>query len=34
MKQIYVSTRSQWRKWLVRNHDKEKNGIWLVFYKK
>jgi uncharacterized protein YdeI (YjbR/CyaY-like superfamily) len=34
MKQVYVSTRSQWRKWLDQNHDKDTNGIWLVFYKK
>jgi uncharacterized protein YdeI (YjbR/CyaY-like superfamily) len=34
MKQIHVSTRGQWRKWLAENHDKEENGIWLVFYKK
>jgi uncharacterized protein YdeI (YjbR/CyaY-like superfamily) len=34
MKQIYVATRSQWRKWLVQNHNKEAKGIWLVFYKK
>lgn len=34
MKQIHVSTRAQWRRWLARNHREEKNGIWLVFYKK
>ena len=34
MKRVYVLTRSQWRRWLAENHDKEKNGIWLVFYKK
>jgi hypothetical protein len=34
MKQVYVSTRGQWRRWLAENHDKEENGIWLVFYKK
>jgi len=34
MKQVHVSTRGQWRKWLAANHDKEENGIWLVFYKK
>jgi uncharacterized protein YdeI (YjbR/CyaY-like superfamily) len=33
MKQIYLSTRGQWRRWLSENHDKERNGIWLVFYK-
>ena len=26
-------TRSAWRAWLARNHDKEK-GIWLAYYKK
>ena len=34
MKQLYVPDKSQWRKWLTKNHNKEKNGIWLVFYKK
>jgi len=34
MKQLHVSTRDQWRKWLAMNHSKELNGIWLVFYKK
>lgn len=34
MKEIHVSTRSQWRRWLAENHDKAKNGIWLVFSKK
>jgi len=34
MKQVHVSTRGQWRKWLAENRDKEKNGIWLVFYRK
>jgi uncharacterized protein YdeI (YjbR/CyaY-like superfamily) len=34
MKQVYVSTRGEWRRWLAQNHDKEENGIWLVFYKK
>jgi uncharacterized protein YdeI (YjbR/CyaY-like superfamily) len=34
MKQVHVTTRSQWRRWLAKNHDKEKNGIWLVCYKK
>jgi uncharacterized protein YdeI (YjbR/CyaY-like superfamily) len=33
MKQIYIKTRKEWRKWLLQNHDKS-NGIWLVFYKK
>lgn len=34
MKQVHVTTRSQWRRWLAENHDKEEKGIWLVFYKK
>lgn len=33
MKELYLKTRSQWRRWLSRNHDRS-NGIWLVFYKK
>jgi uncharacterized protein YdeI (YjbR/CyaY-like superfamily) len=34
MKQVHVSTRDQWRKWLAENHDQEPDGIWLVFHKK
>lgn len=34
MKQIDVTTRSQWRQWLARNHDREKEGVWLIFHKK
>lgn len=34
MKQVHITTRSQWRQWLAENHDQEKNGIWLVFNKK
>jgi len=34
MKQVHVSTRAQWRKWLAGNHDQAPDGIWLVFYKK
>ena len=34
MKQICFSNRDLWRSWLAENLDKEKNGIWLVFYKK
>ena len=33
MKQLYVTDREQWRKWLSKNHATEA-GIWLVFYKK
>jgi uncharacterized protein YdeI (YjbR/CyaY-like superfamily) len=32
-KTLYVSNRMQWRKWLEKNHDKEKE-IWLVYPKK
>jgi uncharacterized protein YdeI (YjbR/CyaY-like superfamily) len=34
MKQIHLSTHHRWRTWLAANHDKEKDGIWLVFHKK
>lgn len=34
MKQVQLSTRNQWRRWLAANHRKETDGIWLVFYKK
>lgn len=34
MKQLYVSTRSQWRRWLAENHDKADDGIWLVYFRK
>lgn len=30
---LYVSNRNDWRKWLQKNHKKEK-VIWLVYYKK
>ncbi|MHC4559395.1 MAG: YdeI/OmpD-associated family protein [Planctomycetota bacterium] len=33
MKQLYVTSRNQWRHWLSRHHSTE-TGIWLVFYKK
>ena len=32
-KQLYVTTRGEWRDWLERNHKKE-NEVWLVYYKK
>ena len=34
MKQLYIPDRKQWRNWLAKNHDKVKDGVWLVFYKK
>lgn len=33
MKQVYIKTRKEWRKWLAQNHAGS-DGIWLVFYKK
>ncbi len=32
-KTLYVTNRKDWRSWLVKNHDKEKE-IWLVYYRK
>lgn len=32
-KTLYVTTRKDWRAWLDKNHQKEKE-IWLVYYKK
>ena len=32
-KTLYVIDRSQWRKWLIKNHNKEKE-IWLIYYRK
>jgi uncharacterized protein YdeI (YjbR/CyaY-like superfamily) len=32
-KKLYVTDRKQWRKWLSKNHNKEKQ-IWLVYYRK
>jgi uncharacterized protein YdeI (YjbR/CyaY-like superfamily) len=34
MKQIRITTQSQWRQWLARNHNRENGGVWLVFHKK
>lgn len=33
MKTVYFSNRNEWRKWLEKNHDKEKE-VWLVYYRK
>lgn len=33
MKQLYVTDREQWRKWLTEHHA-GKTGVWLIFYKK
>lgn len=32
-KTLYAKTRKEWRTWLERNHNREKE-IWLIFYKK
>jgi uncharacterized protein YdeI (YjbR/CyaY-like superfamily) len=32
-KTLYVTNRGQWRSWLNKNHDKEKE-IWLIYYRK
>jgi uncharacterized protein YdeI (YjbR/CyaY-like superfamily) len=32
-KTLYVTNRNDWRSWLAKNHDKEKE-IWLVYYRK
>ena len=33
MKQIYLKNRKEWRDWLSKHHESEKD-IWLVYYKK
>jgi len=33
MNQLYLKTRSEWYKWLQKNHSKV-NELWLIFYKK
>jgi len=30
---LYVINRKQWRSWLVKHHEKEKE-IWLIYYRK
>jgi len=32
-KQLYVTSREEWREWLENNYDKEKE-VWLIYYKK
>jgi uncharacterized protein YdeI (YjbR/CyaY-like superfamily) len=34
MRKLYVPTRAQWRRWLLKNHHKELGGVWLVYFKK
>jgi len=34
MEEIYVTSRDEWRRWLAEHHDREENGIWLVFHRK
>jgi uncharacterized protein YdeI (YjbR/CyaY-like superfamily) len=33
MNELYIKTKSEWRKWLSKNY-KKSAGVWLVFYKK
>ena len=33
MNQLYIKAKSEWRKWLQKNHNKV-NEVWLIFYKK
>ncbi len=33
MKKFYAKNRKEWREWLEKNHDKEKE-VWFVYYKK
>ena len=33
MKRLYIKTRTEWRKWLTKYHNKVKE-VWLIFYKK
>ncbi|UCC32844.1 MAG: hypothetical protein JSW53_03315, partial [Candidatus Bathyarchaeota archaeon] len=30
---LYVTNRDEWRSWLEKNHEAEKE-VWLIFYKK
>jgi uncharacterized protein YdeI (YjbR/CyaY-like superfamily) len=32
-RQLYVTTRDDWRKWLRKNHDTEEE-VWLIYYRK
>ena len=32
-KTLYITDRKQWRSWLAKNHNKEKE-IWLIYYRK
>jgi uncharacterized protein YdeI (YjbR/CyaY-like superfamily) len=32
-KEVYMSSRDEWRKWLSANHDREKS-VWLIYYRK
>jgi len=33
VKTVYFSDRQGWRDWLSRNHDRQADGVWLVYYK-
>jgi len=30
---VYVSDRARWRTWLEKHHDREPDGVWLIYYK-
>ena len=32
-KTLYITNKKNWRSWLIKNHDKEKE-IWLIYYRK
>lgn len=34
MKQLHFKTPQAWRDWLHENHDREREGVWLIFFKK
>lgn len=34
MKQLHFKTPQAWRDWLHKNHDREPEGVWLIFFKK
>lgn len=34
MRKVHLTNRSGWRRWLAKNHDREEDGVWLVFHKK
>ena len=34
MKKLHLKSRSEWRRWLARDHTRERDGIWLVYHKR